>query len=152
MRSIERPTEMFEAEVPVQEVVVIALPKTWLRKTCPGVNFLIAANLKKNFGYVCIAEETENIPAGRKDHFKWNMIDLYKDHPDERFAIGKYQTVDEVCYAKFLSNRYKDIKNKQSNDTKPRVPDERGNRSFIDDSVNDKILPKSYLSLILKEY
>lgn len=49
MRSIERPTEMFGAEVPVQEVVVIALPEIWLRKTCPGVNFLIAANLKKKF-------------------------------------------------------------------------------------------------------
>ena len=152
MRSIERPTEMFEAEVPVQEVVVIALPKIWLRKTCPGVNFLIAANLKRNFRYVCSAEETENIPADSKDPFKRNMIDCYKDPPDKRFAKGKYQTVDEGCYAKFLSNRYKDIKNKQSNDTKPRVPDERGNGSFIDDSVNDKILPKSYLSLILKEY
>lgn len=80
------------------------------------------------------------------------MIDRYKDHPDKRFANGKYQTVDEVCHAKFLPNRYKDIKNKQSNDTKPRVPDERGNGSFTDHSVNDKIFPKSYLSLILKKY
>ena len=44
------------------------------------------------------------MPGNSKDLLKRNMLDRYKDRPGKICCTGKYQLLDEMCYAEFLSN------------------------------------------------
>ena len=107
-------------EISVQEAVTIALPELWLRKTCP------ADVLPKKRCRICRSEaEILNMPSNSKDLFKRNMLDRYIDRPDKIFYQGKYQLLDEMCYAEFLSNySLENLKTNQCNDSQPEILDD----------------------------
>ena len=123
MKSVAR-TCRTHRKMSVQEAVSIALPELWLRKTCPTIVFA-NSNLPKKRDQICRGEaETLNMPANSKDLFKRNMLDRYIDRLDKIFRQGKYELLDEMCYAEFLSNYpLENLKTNQCNDSQPEILD-----------------------------
>ena len=136
-------------EMSAQEAVTIALLELWLRKTCPSVVFA-NSNLPEKRYRICHSEaEISNMPANSKDLFKRNMLDQYIDRPDKIFRLGKYQLLDEMCYAEFLSNySLENLKTNQCNDSQPEILDDLLRSSK---SVEQSDLPKSFPLMSSKE-
>ena len=87
--------------------------------------------------------------ADSKDLFKRNMLDRYRDRPDKIFPQGKYQLLDEMCYAEFLSNySLENLKTNQYNGSQPEILDDLLRSSK---SVEQSDLPKSFPLMSSKE-
>ena len=136
-------------EMSVQEAVTIALPELWLRKTCPTVAFA-NSNLPEKRYRICRSEaEILSMSANSKDLFKRNTLDRYIDRPDKIFRQGKYQLLDEMCYAEFLSNySLENLKTNQYNGSQPEILDDLLRSSK---SVEQSDLPKSFPLMSSKE-
>ena len=136
-------------EMSVQEAVTIALPELWLRKTCSTVAFA-NSNLPEKRYRICRSEaEILSMSANSKDLFKRNTLDRYIDRPDKIFRQGKYQLLDEMCYAEFLSNySLENLKTNQYNGSQPEILDDLLRSSK---SVEQSDLPKSFPLMSSKE-
>ena len=129
-------------EMSVQIGVTIALPELWLRKTCPTVVFANSNLPEKRYRIFCSEAKILNMPANSKDLFKRNMLDRYIDRLDKIFRQGKYQFLDEMCYAEFLSNySLENLKTNQCNDSQPEILDDLLRSSK---SVEQSDLPKYF--------
>ena len=110
-------------EMSVQEAVATVLPEIRLRKTSPVVTFA-NSNLPERRYRVCRSEEEiVNLPEDSSDIFKRNMIDRYIDRPNSTYAKGKYSTVDNMCYAEFISSYTVDTRENPDdiNDSQPEI-------------------------------
>ena len=108
-------------ECSVQEAVYHVMPELWLRKTFPKVLFA-NSNLPENRFCICKTEkELGELPDDSCDIFKHNMLDRYIDRPNASFQKGKYNVLNNMCYAEFLAHYYLDISNNDENDNQPIV-------------------------------
>jgi len=57
-----------------------------------------------------------NLPPDSKDVFKRNMLDRYLARPNKSYKKGKFQILDNLCYAEFLCYYFLDCKAKTDND------------------------------------
>ena len=129
-------------EISVKEAITIALPELWLRKICPTVVFANSNLLEKRYRICCSEVEILNKTENSKDLFKRNMLDRYIDRSDKIFRQGKYQLIDEMFNAEFLSNySLENIKTNQYKDSQPEKLDDllRSRKS-----VEQSDLPKSF--------
>ena len=77
------------------------------------------------------------------------MLDRYVDRPDKKFRQGKYQILDEMCYAEFLSNySLENLKTNEYSDSQPEILD---NLLHSSKSVEQSDLPKSFPLMSSKE-
>ena len=67
-----------------------------------------------------------NLPDHSTNLFQHNMLDRYLDRPNRDFKNGKYNIIDQLCFAEFLSLYYTDPKSKDcsSNDCQPTEGDD----------------------------
>ena len=67
-------------------------------------------------------EELEELDPTSTDIFKHNMLDRYMDRPDATFKGGKYNVLNEICYAEFLAHYEPDSKPREvENDYQPEI-------------------------------
>ena len=101
----------------VQEAVYLVMPELWLRKTFPKVLFLNSNIPEKRYRIFRNKEEIDELPEDSTDIFQRNMQDRYIDRPDKNFMAGRYNTIDAMCFAEFLSYYCipaKSVKDKES--------------------------------------
>ena len=148
MRSVARAYRTHR-EMPLQEAVTIALAELRLCTTCLTVLFA-NSNLPEKRYRICRSEaEILSMSANSKDLFKRNTLDRYIDRPDKIFRQGKYQLLDEMCYAEFLSNySLENLKTNQYNGSQPEILDDLLRSSK---SVEQSDLPKSFPLMSSKE-
>ena len=111
----------------VQEAVYLVMPELWLRKTFPKVLFLNSNIQEKRYRVIRNKEEIDELPENSTDIFQRNMQDRYIDRPDKNFIAGRYNTIDAMHFAEFLSYYCiapKSVKDKES-DCQPMVLDNK---------------------------
>ena len=89
-----------------------------LRKMFPRV-FFLNSNLPEKFYKIFKKKgKIDELPDDSTDLFQRNMLDRYLDQPTRGFENGKYNIIDQLCFAEFLSVCYIDPKYKDcsSND------------------------------------
>ena len=107
-------------ECSVQEAVYQLMPQLWMRKTYPVVKFVNTNQPEKRFSIVKPEEELLQLPPDSENVYKRNMLDRYMDRPNKTFRDGKYQVLDDMCYAEFQAHYYLDTKNvEDKNDNQP---------------------------------
>ena len=120
MKAIAR-AYITKRECSVQEAVYHIMPELWLRKSYPRVIFA-NSNLPGNRFRICLSEEEINeLPEESTEIFKRNMLDRYLDRPDSAFQNGRFQILDQFCFADFLAHYYIVPRSENENDNQPEI-------------------------------
>ena len=83
-----------------QEAVYLLMPKLWLWKTFPKVNFL-NSNLPQCRYRICRQkEELDVLPDGSTDIFERNMLYRYTGRLDSHFQNGKYAILENISFCR----------------------------------------------------
>ena len=87
--------------------------------------------------------DTDELPDDSTDLFQRNMLDRYLDRPTRDFENEKYNIIDQLCFAEFLSLYYTDRKSKDcsSNDCQPVELDDPLMESNHAENSFPKIIP-----------
>ena len=125
-------------EYSVQEAVYPILPELKLRRVFPAVYFF-NTNLPEGKVQVLLPEkELSKLPDNSSNIFKRSNIDRYVERPSATFCNGKYNVLNDFCYAELLA--YYTLENKL-NKTCKYQPDELLN-TLIENNHEECFTPR----------
>ena len=90
-------------ECSVEEAVYLIMRELWLRKIFPQVIFLNSNLPEKRFRIFKKKAEIYELPGDSSDIFQRNMLDHYLDRSNKNFKYSEYKSIDQLCFAGFLS-------------------------------------------------
>ena len=104
------------SEVSIQEAVYCALPNFWLRKTFPKVVLVNTNQVPDRIQKLNSKELLRHLDPHADNIFLRNDHMKYSDRPNEQYFKGKFASIDELCFAQFLSFYAKKIWCRQQHD------------------------------------
>ena len=79
------------------------LPELKLRRIFPTVQFVDTNLLEKRIQILLPQKERSKLPKDSQNIFKRSNIDCYMEKPSATLCNGKYNVLNDFCYAEFLT-------------------------------------------------